>query len=183
MNTLLLLKELSENNSDINEHVTRLYELGLESECILELGMRTGVSTRAFLLSQPKKLISVDSYPIPESVKEVSLLARNLGVEFSFLEQDSRIEIQSTWDMLFIDTLHNKRQVYEELHQHASKTIKYIVFHDTETYGDIGERKVGRGTGIRHGMNAFLSEGDNAKHWEEIEHYTNNNGLTIWKRI
>ena len=46
--------------SDINEHLPTLKFYGEDCETIMEMGVRSIVSTWAFLASKPKKLYSLD---------------------------------------------------------------------------------------------------------------------------
>jgi hypothetical protein len=79
-----------------------------------------------------------------------------------------------------------------ELRLHSVKASKYIILHDTETFGlrdeiiyghasnlikDVKVEKVG----LWNAVLDFLEEGD-GKNWEVFEKFTNNNGLTILKR-
>ena len=85
--------------SDINEHLPTLKKYAEECEHITEMGVRWIVSTYAFLMGKPKKLISYDinpinSEPIQEMVKEVT--------DFEFRVANTLdLEIEET-DLLFI---------------------------------------------------------------------------------
>lgn len=107
-------------------------------ECgdITEMGTRGGVSTRAWLYAQPEKLVCYDLRKLPI----VDLLERVAGkTDFQFHEADVlEIDIEET-DLLFIDTWHVYEQLQAELAKHASKARKYIVLHDTTTFGETGE--------------------------------------------
>ena len=93
------------------------------------------------------------------------------------------IEIEET-DLLFLDTWHAYKQLKAELELHSPKVRKYIVFHDTTTYGDIDETNYeilgsewkGEGIGIWRAIEEFLQSNPE---WELIERFTNCNGLTI----
>jgi hypothetical protein len=54
------------------------------------------------------------------------------------------VEIEPT-DMLFIDTFHVYEQLRRELALHAGKARRFIVLHDTTTFGEKGEREGSRG--------------------------------------
>ena len=73
--------------------------------------------------------------------------------------------------------LHQYEQLKEELRLHADKTKKYIVFHDTTLYAVNGEFG---GSGIWPAVQEFM---DSHSEWELVERKTNNNGLTILKRV
>jgi len=170
-------EELCNRPSDINEHLPILKKYADECEHITEMGVRWVVSTYALLMGKPNKMISYDInginwQPIAEMVKG--------DTEFEFKVADTtNLEIETT-DLLFIDTLHNYNQIKIELSLHGNKSNKYIIFHDTTTFELIGESYEGKyEKGIWYAIEEFLEENP---HWEILERYTNNNGLTILKR-
>jgi len=83
------------------------------------------------------------------------------------------IEIEPT-DFLFIDTWHVESQMDIELRLHADKVRSVIGFHDTETFGFVGESPGHRG--IWYAIARFLME---HPEWKIRKHRTNNNGLTL----
>ena len=170
--------------SDIHEHLTTLRDLSIECEHITEMGVRDIVSTWSFLegLRVGKKgtLISIDinePNPSETSLKHVERLAKKEGMNFKFIKDDTlKMKIDET-DLLFIDTLHQYSQLKKELNLHAPKARKYIVFHDTESFGKKGDDG---GEGLWRAIQEFLNSN---KNWKIKERYTNNNGLTILERI
>lgn len=163
--------------SDINEHLPTLKKYAEECEHITEMGVRWIVSTYAFLMGKPKKMVSYDiNFINTDQIKE---MVKN-DTEFEFKVADTtNLEIETT-DLLFIDTLHNYNQIKAELSLHGNKSNKYIIFHDTTIFEWIGESYQGNyERGIWYAIEEFLEENP---HWEILERYTNNNGLTILKR-
>jgi len=171
-----LLKEYKQTTPDICEHMDTLTELAKECDHITEMGFRHGASACAMLKAQPKKLISYD-LQIPDACRTVfDLVKGNTEVQ---LIQGNTLEVQiEETDMLFIDTLHTYDQLKEELRLHGNKAKKYLVFHDTETFGLKGEDGSERGL-----KNAFNEYKVLNPHWSLYRHYDNNNGLTILKRV
>lgn len=172
--------------SDINEHIDTLYNLALECEHITEMGVRNVVSTWAFMLRNPKKLVGIDLH-----TNDNVLIAKEAYPKWEFIQADStKIEINPT-EMLFIDTLHIYTQLKKELNIHAKNVSKYIVLHDTNTYGFVDEPTdwqtpeimenylVENKKGLQPAIIEFLNEN---KEWYLYKEYTNNNGLTILKR-
>ena len=51
--------------SDINEHLETIKKYASECKHITEMGVRSVVSTWAFLESKPKRLVSIDIQPCP----------------------------------------------------------------------------------------------------------------------
>jgi hypothetical protein len=165
--------------SDINEHLPTLKKYAEECDHITEMGVRWVVSTYAFMMGGPKKLISIDINPVEKhgiKVEDLVELAKEKNVDFEFQLGDTTvIEIDET-DFLFIDTWHVYQQLKTELTLHGNKARKYIGFHDTtifETKGENGH------PGLWPAIEEFLSENP---HWSVRERFTNNNGLTILKR-
>lgn len=167
-------KELCLKPSDINEHLPTLREYGEKCEHITEFGVRYIVSTYAFLAAKPKKLISYDINPCNwEPLRD---LVKN-HTEFIFKQEDVlKTNIEPT-DLLFIDTLHNYSQLKEELRLHSDKVSKYIILHDTETFGIRGETE---DNGLLIAVGEFLERN---KSWKIEKVYRNNNGLMILSKI
>jgi hypothetical protein len=168
-----------EKVSDINQHLPTLKRYSDECNHITEMGVRWVVSTYAFMMGKPKKLISIDIDSIEKygiSVDDLENLALDNGIEFEFVIADTRkIEIDET-DLLFIDTYHVYEQLKIELNLHGNKAKKYIIMHDTE---ERGERGQDGGLGLNLAINEFISENP---HWTIHEYFPNCCGLTVLKR-
>jgi hypothetical protein len=178
-------------NSDINEHLPTLYRYAQECSHITEMGVRWVSSTWAFLLSSPKTLISYDIVK-HENINEVISISKEYNINFVFIEQDVlKVEIENT-DLLFIDTLHTYQQLLSELYLHSTKVSKYIILHDTISFGRVDEilynhtSEIIKNTStIKSGLMTAIDEfliSEKGSFWEIHEHYENNNGLTILKR-
>jgi hypothetical protein len=160
--------------SDINEHLPALYALARECRHVTEFGTRTGVSTTAFLYAQPDKLVCYDRVRFPQ----VERLARAAGrTEFVFREEDVLWADVEDTDLLFIDTLHTYEQLSQELRLHAHKVRKYIILHDTTTYGERGE--VEGQAGLWPAVEEFLARGT----FRLRQRYTHNNGLAVLEAV
>ena len=174
--------------SDINEHLSTLFEYAKKCSTIAEMGVRFVTSSYAFALSKPDRLLclDIDKNPhVDEFIAECN--TDKINMEFvcaSSLEYD----LDQEYDLLFIDTLHTFNQLSKELERHHSKIKKYIIFHDTISWGhknenpidssDTGER--GENVGLVPAIRNFLRAN---KEWKEVCTYTNNNGLTIIERV
>src|SRR5215510_12628375 len=132
--------------SPINHHLPTLRKYAVDCEHVTEFGVQAGLSTTAFLEAWPRYLVS---YDIVFDLRLLELIA--LGEmkwayhdEFTCLFDPTvwnykmgsslKVEIDQT-DLLFIDTVHTYLQLRDELHQHHSKVNRYIILHDTETFG------------------------------------------------
>jgi len=172
---------LKQTPSDINEHLETLKKYSEECETVIELGTGQTVSTWAFLAAKPKKFITVDiMHPSERGIDFDQIIneANNLNIDFEFILSDSRTIDLPEHDLLFIDTMHNYDVLKEELSKHHNKVKKYIIFHDTISFGNKDE--FGNGIGIVPAIKDFLK---NNPEWKEKETYTNNNGLSILMRI
>lgn len=178
--TDILTKEYNSarlTKSDINEHITVLYDLAKECRSVTEFGVRYGASTRAFLNAD----VRLRSYDLELDARLIKLFeqAKQLGKDVEYIKADVRnIKIDPV-DLLFIDTLHTYEQLKIELKLHANSALKYIVFHDTYTFGLTGELPNDR-RGLLTAILEFLSENSN---WKIKIHKINNNGLTVLERV
>jgi len=189
------------NISDINQHLPILYGYAKKCRHVTEMGSRTGVSTRAFLYANPGTFISYDyqyATPEPHLVKGVQELialfeeCRESGINCKYIGNNVlEVEIEET-DMLFIDTYHCYAQLQKELELHAGKVRRYIAFHDTTLYGEVGEgfpfmdpnhpvrtMPMDGSGGIRKAIDEFLAA---HKEWKIVHESTDNNGLMVIRR-
>jgi len=165
--------------SDINEHLPVLLRYGSECARITEFGVRSIVSTWAFLAARPA---SLDSYDIdlPPNLALVETCAAQDGVHFTFHLKDviaPDLVVPPT-DLLFIDTLHTCAQLRQELERHGDQAEKYIILHDTVTFGRQDEGNPG-GPGLLPALDEFL---ETHPWWTRHEVLENNNGLTVLRR-
>jgi hypothetical protein len=178
MNLQEIYNEKYQETSDINEHLPVLKQYAEKCNHITEFGVRWVVSTYAFMMGRPKKLRSYDITPIENhnvSREDLISLAKENDVDFEFIEGDTlQINIEET-DLLFIDTWHTYDQLKKELELHNNKVRKYIILHDTTTFGKVGE---GHPVGLWPAVEEFLNINNN---WVIEEKLENNNGLTILK--
>ena len=170
--------------SDINEHLQMLMDLA-KGHDVIEFGARGGVSTAALLYSAK----SFTSYDI-----EPRQLDHLLKLGLNFIQADDLEIPQVECDVLFIDTHHSYQQLWEELKRHAEGVKKYIVMHDTVTFGyhdqDLPEGKTSQlplTETKKHGLVAaihdFLHNTIDGESWKIEKIYENNNGLTVIRRV
>lgn len=165
-------------SSDISEHLPILFDYAKKCESITEFGVRQAVSTWAFLAAKPKIFHCYDIVNLfqPEIVKEI---CESEGIRFEFhLESTLECDIIET-DLLFIDTYHHYNQLIQELRRHESKAKKYIIMHDTLTFGE-NSQDGNDGMGLNRAIYEFLTEN---KNWEMEKIYISQNGLTILRRV
>lgn len=166
--------------ASIVEHLPTLKSLSSECDSVVEMGIGRIVSTWALLAGRPKKLTSYDiNHPRIHGVSldEITEASLEEKIEFNFIQADTaNVEIEPC-DLLFIDSLHTYEHLKKELELHAKKVRKYMAFHDTVTFGYIGETG---GLGLMKAINEFMDEN---KDWEIKEIFKNNNGLLVIKRV
>jgi hypothetical protein len=111
-------------------------------------------------------------------VSELETAARGAGIDFQFRQCNVlEVDIEPT-DLLFIDTWHVEEQMREELRRHADKVRRFLVMHDTETFGLYGET-VGCG-GIWPAISDYMRE---HPEWRLLAHFTHSHGLTVFERV
>ena len=196
------LKSLYQNccdntSSDIFFHLPILLQYAKKCNHITEMGARGGNTTKTFLYANPEKFISYDyqyATPEPHLIDDINNLislfeeCKQIGINCKYIGADVlNVSIEET-DFLFIDTWHCYDQLKRELNLHADKAKKYIGFHDTFTFGEVGEgspesdinhpqKNILNGLGgIRKAIDEFLFEN---KNWEIAYETKENNGLII----
>ena len=170
--------EIVSGKTDISEHMWLLRSMGALYPHITEMGVRYGNSTIGFLVGRPKVL---RSYDITRQIDVQRFKCLASLTDFEFIEGDSlKVEIENT-DVLFLDTLHQAPQVAGELTRHSKKVRRFILLHDTETFGQVGDNG---GPGIMFAVSAFLEGyGDSdGRDWRLHDHFKYNNGMTVLSR-
>jgi len=195
-------ESLCKEKSDINEHLPTIYNLAKDCESIIELGVRGVVSSYALTYglvnnnSNIKKLFLNDIQKC--DINELLINTKNINIDVSYQWiNDLDLEIEHNYDMTFIDTWHVYAQLKRELKKFSRFTNKYIIMHDTQIDGILGEtirnkwnaleqsKKSGFNIdeinkGLKPAIDEFLA---NNKNWKLKQEFTNNNGLTILEKI
>lgn len=123
------------SGSDIHEHLPRLFELAsVPFVKVIELGVRSGDSTSAFLAAaeaEGGEVWSVDiAEPrVPESWRDLPFWYLTVGDDLQVADM-----LPDNVDVLFIDTSHTYEQTKAELELYWGKVKPggVIVLHDTE---------------------------------------------------
>lgn len=193
---------LCRERSDINEHLPTLYHYATDCETIFETGVRGCVSSWALtygLLNNKKDKKSLFMNDIdPCKIDDLLNATKNLKMEMRYKWINNlQLELPGNVDLTFIDTWHIYGQLKRELAKFSKVTNKYIIMHDTtvdEIHGesircrmDINAQARTSGytieeisCGLQRAIDEFLTENSE---WKLYERFTNNNGLTILKRI
>jgi hypothetical protein len=186
--------------SDINEHMLTLFKYASKCSHITEAGVRGAVSSYAFaagLLGTPdNKLVMIDIHS-NDSVASFRAECDAEGVNTVFYEQSDLDCPMEPTDLLFIDTWHVYGQLKRELARWHPYAKTYIIMHDTTIDEYVGEScrynmdatKQSEASGIpvleiKMGLwPAIVEFLSNHPEWVLEKRYTNNNGLTILKRV
>lgn len=164
--------------SDINQHLPTLKRLAEGAQHVVEFGVRSGESTKAFLAAGVKRLSSYDITP-GSAAGVVSADGQAWDRHFGPEIGDSlKVDIDEC-DGIFIDTLHTADQVHAELSRHSQKVKSFIALHDTEApFGSMCQTGENKG-GVNAGINRFLADDP---YWHIAERFVNNHGMIILRR-
>lgn len=168
-------KERTRQHRNTCEHLQTLKKYAEKVDVITEFGTGAGNATFALLMGNPKKLTTYDINPTI-NVKKVQ---KDVGkyMEFNCIKADtSKIEIENT-DLLFIDSLHTYKHLSKELELHSESVNKYMMFHDTVTFGRNDQRS--DGPGLMTAIEEFIEKNPR---WSIIEHFEYQHGLTVLEK-
>jgi methyltransferase family protein len=175
----------------IAAHLPRLRRFADGCDLAVEFGVKKGASTTALLLGA-QHVLSVDLV----KHAELRTLRSCVGDDrWLFLQGDTReIDIPEC-DLLFVDADHSYASVRAELERHASRVRRWLIFHDTITFGSVAASgETGRHSwvqqtpgqsvplehlGIRPAIDELMIRDDS---WRIYMHYTDSHGLLVLRR-
>ena len=186
--------------SDIFEHLPTLRDYASRGNTVTECGVRSVVSSYAFacaLKGKPGSRLTMIDPELSDNVDAFRKECEAEGMDTTFYEMsDLECPLVET-DLLFIDTWHIYGQLKRELARWHSYARNYIILHDTTVDEWQGEtirngwdaesqsRQFGFPVseilrGLWPAVEEFLQE---HPEWVMEARYTNNNGLTILRRV
>jgi hypothetical protein len=184
MNELIVLgfTKAAEESTDMQGHMDTIRRYSSLCSTSVEFGVYDCTSTWALLAGFPKRLTSYD-IDRRQEVDAVEQAAAKAGIDFKFVLGDTaKVDIEPT-ELLFIDSFHTYEHLTKEFARHADKVSKFILLHDTVTFGnqDQVQDTAGNytGIGLSPAINEFLQR-DTA--WTLHEQFTHCHGLTVLKR-
>lgn len=128
-----LYRHMCHTASDINEHLEFMHDLCVSENAqqVVELGVRTGVSTVAFLHAMDitgGHVWSCDIQPpqVPAEVSQHPRWTCAVGDDLWLAGEAPEC------DVLFIDTSHAYQHTLDELNAYSAKARKVILLHDTQ---------------------------------------------------
>ena len=139
--------------------------------------IRDSLNTNAALRSYDIEL----NWEVGELFKRAKTVGKDVVYEKANV---LNIDIEQT-DLLFIDTWHSSSHLTHELAMHGNKANKYLVFHDTQTYGCRDEKDdwmLYRPMPNEGLIGPIVNFVINNPEWKFKEFRTNNNGLTVLER-
>lgn len=114
-------------------HLSRLRQYATGCDLAIEFGTRHGASASALLLGARH----VISYDLEDSA-HLPALARAAGDRWEFRQQDTLTAPVTPCELLFLDSRHTYAHLSAELLRHADAVSRWLIFHDTMTFGSIG---------------------------------------------
>jgi hypothetical protein len=186
--------------SDINEHLSILYNYAKRCTSIVECGVLEVTSSYAFasgLLGTPNNSLTMIDPLLSENMEPFLDICNRENINAAFLYTSDLACDPIETDLLFIDSWHVYAQLKRELAHWHSSVKKYILIHDTtvdEWYGEsvrgnADAERQSRETGfpveeIRKGLwPAIVEFLRTHSEWKLTERFTNNNGLTVLSRV
>lgn len=177
MNRLEEIYKLRSEKGNVHEHVPTFREYASKVDHVTEFGFGGGWSASGFLMGKPKRFITYDIKLDDILAREYKEMVKN-DTNFVAIETDTaKITIEPT-DLLYIDSLHTYTHLKKELSLHADKVKKWIMMHDTATYGSRGEDK--QSPGLTQAIEEFIQSNPE---WIIKEVRTSCHGLTILGRM
>lgn len=194
------------NPVDIYEHLPTLYQYASECNSVLECGVRASVSSWALVYglisnnNNNKKMILNDIEPCDVSkLLEYTKAISHLNVSYEWVS-DLDLDLKENVDLTFIDSWHVGGHLKKELAKFSKLTNKYIIMHDTTVdeftseaiRAQLSEEKIKELSidysmsvddvkmGLWTAIDDFLK---NNNDWVLHERFTNNNGLTVLKKV
>jgi hypothetical protein len=155
---------------DLDQHMPRMREMASECESVTEFSHRRE-SLVAWAAGRPAKLVSHNSELHDALVKRLPL-AEGWAVDPS---DSPAIDAIDETDLLFLDRVHTKARILEELTKYAPQVRRWIVLHDTVSHAHKGEDD---GPGIFAALQEWLPESG----WFVSYHTSDQYGLTVLAR-
>ena len=157
---------------DFNQHMPKLRELADECDTIVDISIRQE-SYVALAASKAKTVFSYSN----EHNKITDEIAKLRGQK-RLPANPWVVEDIPDCDLLFLNTRHTGDQVLRELTMLGSKVKHYIVLHNTQIFGELGEGYTPEKPipGILPALRKYMKENPN---WSIVSHDDRQYGLTV----
>lgn len=160
-------------NRDLNQHLPKLMELASQVSHVTEFTERRE-STIGLLGGKPEKLVS---YNTEAEDLVLSGAARMYPWIYLQHKQTSEIPAIEETDLLFLDSSPTYAGLMDEFHKYAKSVKRWIVMHDTVSYGQNGPDG---GPGKIPAIREFIK---NNPEWFVYWHTNNQYGLSVLGRL
>lgn len=157
---------------DLDQHLATLQKLASQCTHVTEFSKRRE-STPALMAAPMVLSYNIERDPLQDRLR---MLAGN-GLVLEHKPSTDVPAIPQT-DMLFIDSIHTHKAALDELRKYGKSVAKFIVFHDTHTYGMRGED--GSSGGLLSAMSDYIRENPE---WFFSFHSPTQHGLTCITRL
>lgn len=173
-NVKSLYQKEKNKNSDVKNLLPIYEKYANKSDNITEFRKGQYITTLCFANSNFKEFKTYNSEKI-SLIEEMKILLKER--DFNFEVKDSLgVDIKET-DLLHLDTKHNYSHVLKELEKHHQKVKKYILIHDYETFGEIGDD--GKKPALKQAVKDFV---DKNNKWRIKEEFKQSNGLVVLEK-
>lgn len=161
---------------DLEKHLPKLAELASQCSHVTEFSGRRESTVGllcGLLLGSREEAPSLISHNT-ERDRIFQTLSEKFPALLKLKQTDSpAIERIEPTDLLFLDTQHSAARLGEELAKFAGAVRRYIVVHDTATYGETGEDG---GPGLLAALRVFMKQ---QPQWSVLYHTAEQYGLTV----
>jgi hypothetical protein len=139
------------NRNNLSEHFEILRSYASKCLSIAEFGTSEMMSCWPLLKGlkdtnnnnnnrDKKEITCYDRKPMPPMMEGIRKIAANDGIRLRYVQGNTlQFKLNTSVDMLFIDTFHAYPQLKRELDRHHKRVNKYIAIFHTETDGDTSE--------------------------------------------
>lgn len=169
-------RRVAREPTDMIEHMETIRAYAKLCRSAVEFGVYDCTSTWALIAGRLERLTSYD-IDRRSDVDEVERAVQGSGTTFQFVLGDTaQVEIEET-DLLFIDSFHSYEHLTKELTLHVGKVRRFILLHDTTTFGYVDQ--TGDGKGLWPAVEEFVAR---SPEWHVRERFTNCHGLTVLEK-
>jgi GT2 family glycosyltransferase len=171
----VIYKMCLEHECDTNRLFPTLRAYAEKCDHVTEFGVRGVFTTWAFLARRPKRMVSYD-IEYNGNIEGAKKEAEKAGISFEFRKENTLEATIEPTDLLFIDTTHTYGHLLAELRRHAGNVKRYILIHDTESFGEKGQDG---GPGETLAIENFLLH---HPEWSLKEKIVISNGMVVLER-
>lgn len=166
---------------DLNQHLETIRDYARDAERVCEISNR--IESAIAIVASGCKSLELHNTELSKGLPELVAMATaevrdaNSDEPPLIVEYDARpsreVAVIKKCDVLFIDSVHTYSTLLEELHKYSGVVGRYIIMHDTDVHGKIGEDG---GPGLLNALREFMRL---SPEWSVISHTNAQYGLTV----